>query len=559
MWTTTRSTTAAAHKMTDPVSGRYITLTYGISPGAGSEPCPTNGTSTRPRRPACCARSTTPSSAAATKLYYNSSGQLARIEDPGSELTDFHYNYHGLIDWIKDPLGMDMIAAGKRPMTAPPKPTSPTRRRTTRTIRCGHRVSPHRRRRTVPRVRNTRTLHVVSARGSADVHVAGATEPNGWSRRVTYATAQTDDSRRLLTDIDAATSATSYSYNNLADAVRATTDPAGFMTTHDLRQSATPHRPNTGHRRRTVSTARGVPKTSLPGGCSTGAELDHELRRKHQGPRRDLLEQPQPRWPTESGHDRGRPILGTTQPRTGAPRHPNPDVPANGWSARYSGDITFDRPATISSAPTPPTTPASARPSMGGHSSHNGSHRTDQKSSRRSRTTKICSSAAPTTRCGTSPGTRARTHNGRTGTAWVGSSRRIPAPVFAVPRVPSTCSSAGLTARSGKVFDNAGWHDWISIGGSIEGAPDCASWDLTHVTVGARGAADHLCTRAWTGAGSGAAGPAAAALLPAAHPWLRGAGPNRCPSRRNRQFASTHLPHRIGLVCLGEPRWHHRR
>ena len=49
-----------------------------------------------------------------TKLYYNANLQLARIEDPGSELSDFKYNSDNLLSDIKDPLAMDMIAAGKR-------------------------------------------------------------------------------------------------------------------------------------------------------------------------------------------------------------------------------------------------------------------------------------------------------------------------------------------------------------------------------------------------------------------------------------------------------------
>lgn len=48
-----------------------------------------------------------------TRFYYQA-GQLARIEKPGNDLTDYRYNSKGQIDTIRDGLASDVIAAGLR-------------------------------------------------------------------------------------------------------------------------------------------------------------------------------------------------------------------------------------------------------------------------------------------------------------------------------------------------------------------------------------------------------------------------------------------------------------
>jgi len=46
-----------------------------------------------------------------TQLYYNSTGQLVRILDPGNELTDFSYNTAGLMSEVRDSLANDWLTA----------------------------------------------------------------------------------------------------------------------------------------------------------------------------------------------------------------------------------------------------------------------------------------------------------------------------------------------------------------------------------------------------------------------------------------------------------------
>jgi len=94
---------------TDPVSGRSITLHY-----AGDSVCTSaSGFSAAPAG-MLCAIDYSDFASGTTQLRYNSNGQLARIDDPGAEVTDFAYDANGRVAKIRDPLAADAVAAGVR-------------------------------------------------------------------------------------------------------------------------------------------------------------------------------------------------------------------------------------------------------------------------------------------------------------------------------------------------------------------------------------------------------------------------------------------------------------
>ncbi|MGI8710978.1 MAG: PA14 domain-containing protein, partial [Acidimicrobiales bacterium] len=95
--------------ITDPVSGRSINLSYG-----GSPPCTTaSGFSPAPAG-MLCSIDYGAFGGGTTFLRYNANGQLARIEDPGSEFTDFSYDAAGRLSRLRDPLAADALAASVR-------------------------------------------------------------------------------------------------------------------------------------------------------------------------------------------------------------------------------------------------------------------------------------------------------------------------------------------------------------------------------------------------------------------------------------------------------------
>lgn len=92
----------------DPASGRQITLNYGSDAAC---PSPPPGFSAAPAAMLCGA---TYWDGTQTKVFYVS-GRLARIEDPGSLVTDFAYDTSGRLAQVRDPLGADAVAAGAAP------------------------------------------------------------------------------------------------------------------------------------------------------------------------------------------------------------------------------------------------------------------------------------------------------------------------------------------------------------------------------------------------------------------------------------------------------------
>jgi RHS repeat-associated protein len=94
--------------VTDPVSGRSITLRYA---GDSNCPSPPNGLTGPPPNMLCQAAYWDGSM---TNFFYslpNLYGQLMRIVDPGGATTDFGYGTNGLLNTMRDPLQADAVAA----------------------------------------------------------------------------------------------------------------------------------------------------------------------------------------------------------------------------------------------------------------------------------------------------------------------------------------------------------------------------------------------------------------------------------------------------------------
>lgn len=61
-----------------------------------------------------CAVSYADFSAGTVQIRYNANGQIARIDEPGSEITDFGYDGNGRINAVRDPIAADAVAATVR-------------------------------------------------------------------------------------------------------------------------------------------------------------------------------------------------------------------------------------------------------------------------------------------------------------------------------------------------------------------------------------------------------------------------------------------------------------
>lgn len=207
-------------EITDPVSGRTMRLHYS-RPGDDCYPGLTPPPHADAAAPAQMLCRISYWDGTQTVLWYVK-GNLARIEDPGVELTDLGYTSDGLLDKVREPLVNDWIAAdfdnrftdmavltaigytdhdGKRKassITAPrPGPGQP---------------------------RPGRSYRYVSA-AETPVDVAGLTPETGYARKVTY-----DAAYRTLADTDA-TGRTSRQEWNAKDQPTASIDAAGRKST----------------------------------------------------------------------------------------------------------------------------------------------------------------------------------------------------------------------------------------------------------------------------------------------------------------------------------------
>src|SRR5581483_11237038 len=204
------------------VPSRTITLRY-YNNGTGSCPTPASGSGFDGAPPTAMLCEIDYWDSTSTFLWYQS-GQLARIENPGSEVTDFGYT-SGKLNRVRAPLAADIVAANERPTDCAPTDTTSTACMTLITYDGNGNVSsvaaP------APASGANRPTHTYTYPASNDTRVAvsGITSPPaGYFRRVIF-----DGEGRLLTDYDANGLATQTVYST-GDLVASVTDPAGFTT-----------------------------------------------------------------------------------------------------------------------------------------------------------------------------------------------------------------------------------------------------------------------------------------------------------------------------------------
>jgi RHS repeat-associated protein len=157
-----------------------------------------------------------------TRFYYQA-GQLARIEKPGNDLTDYRYNAKGQIDTIRDGLAADVIAAGLR---------IDDEAVTSKLIydNLGRLVSVKAPAATANADRLEHTFkyipNITGYAGATQMHVTGAPEPMGFSKRLEY-----DNLLRTTKVTDLTGMSTLTEWNSVKDLQLSTTDPTGLKST----------------------------------------------------------------------------------------------------------------------------------------------------------------------------------------------------------------------------------------------------------------------------------------------------------------------------------------
>ena len=215
-------TPSRLRKITDPVSGREHVLYYNRSGDTcyGGAPVPA-GFDTAPPAQMLCRIAYWDGTE--TRLWYVG-GQLARIEDPGSELTDYAYYPQGLLSGVRDSRAADWVAvdpAGRGGGTATmtvvaydsttslkPKATSVTEPE----------PQPGQ-----PRPQNSYRYDTTNRQTFVDA--AGLSPAIGFYSKVTF-----DDADRLLTTTDGTGRVTNQTWN-VEDQLLTRTDEAGRMST----------------------------------------------------------------------------------------------------------------------------------------------------------------------------------------------------------------------------------------------------------------------------------------------------------------------------------------
>lgn len=317
--------------ITDPVSGRQVTLYYsragdtcypGLTPPAGTDATP-------PAQMLCRIAYW---DGRQTLLWY-AAGRLARLEDPGAEITDFGYDATtGLLDQIRDPLVADWVAV------------DPATRDTTESWtqiayvagegeqKVASVTSP------APAPGQPRPGHSYRydpANHTSYVDVAGLTPAVGYATKVTYDTAD-----RLLTSTDADGAVSSSTWDT-QDRPLSTTDPAG-------RESTTVY----DHAGRVAATKGPAPASCLAGTAITCDPIPETRTHYDEGmtslavayyPNQNLAGSPAA-YATGIGGPSGaiQRNWGTGSPAAG--------IPVNNWSARLTGEITLSQAGTYSVA-----------------------------------------------------------------------------------------------------------------------------------------------------------------------------------------------------------------
>lgn len=190
-------------------SARSGTLYY-----AGDSECQTLGGFDAAPAGMLCAFKTTDD---ALTLFQYKAGSLARIVQPGDDLEDYGYDALGRITSYRDTLANDAIAYGVRADDA--EATTEITYDGLGRVSGVKSVAP-----TPGAVRPENTMTYLS--GSTEFHVTGASEPNGFSKKIVY-----DNLFRTKSVTDLTNLTTTTDWHPDKDLVRSTTDPTGLKST----------------------------------------------------------------------------------------------------------------------------------------------------------------------------------------------------------------------------------------------------------------------------------------------------------------------------------------
>lgn len=223
-------------QIVDPVSGKVMTLRYkGVNDG-GSNACPTaSGFGTPPAGMLCRVQYNGWGAAAGdTQLFYIS-GLLARIQDPGDETTigrpTFQFGYtDGKLDRVMDPRAYDETkTSGASSWSGTTAGYTRWSYDTNNRVEWSQTPTPNPNVDTSDGVRQKHTYDYSTTANSATVT---GRVPNGSSyTNAVIRTVEWDDAQRETVDTDASGRTTFQLWDAGADAVSATIDPAGLMTT----------------------------------------------------------------------------------------------------------------------------------------------------------------------------------------------------------------------------------------------------------------------------------------------------------------------------------------
>ena len=201
-------TPARLRTITDPVSDRSITLSYGGDTACSGAPAAAAGL--------LCHVAFWDGTA--TTLTYDGSGRFVRLTNPGSVIFDLAYDSLGRLTDVRDPLAVDAVAAGVRPDDA--------NSRTQITYDSTGRVATVTQPKPTPTTpRPVRTYSYNASGRTGSVSVAGFTPTVGFAKRARY-----DERNRIVERTDSAGLSTTFAWDD-SDRLISETDPGQLRTT----------------------------------------------------------------------------------------------------------------------------------------------------------------------------------------------------------------------------------------------------------------------------------------------------------------------------------------
>jgi RHS repeat-associated protein len=203
--------------ITDPVSNRSVTLSYGGDAACSGAPVAAAGL--------LCNIAFWDGTA--TSLTYDSSGRFVRLTNPGAIVHDLAYDSSGRLTALRDPLANDAIAAGVRADddTAKTQITYDSEGRVSKVTQPAPSAGAQ---------RPERTYTYDPANRTAEVDVAGFSPTSGFAQRVRY-----DTRSRITESWDAAGLRTTYTWDAF-DRLLARKDPAGLVTSTEYDHASRP-------------------------------------------------------------------------------------------------------------------------------------------------------------------------------------------------------------------------------------------------------------------------------------------------------------------------------